>query len=118
MVVAGEPSHEAGHEARPEILEGQRRPVEKLEDVFVFLERHEGRIEVDGVRHHGPQIVFRDRTVKERRDDVVAHLREGPLPPVRPEPVPEDRHALRHVEPVVRRQGPQDRLFQVDEAVG
>ena len=117
VLAAGQPGHQPGHEARAEILEGERRPVEELEDVIARREGDQGRLE----RHRALDDFLQRRgwhvLVEERVRHRVADFLEGQFPPDRPEFRAQHRQRVGHVKPVVRRQRAEDRFLQAD-AVG
>ncbi len=55
---ADEIAHHAGHEAGAEILEGQRRPVEQLENMKAWRERNHLYRKIDRLANDLPQDVF------------------------------------------------------------
>ena len=117
VFATGEPSHQAGHEARAEVLEGERGAVEKFENVVARAERDERRVEGDGAFDHVHDRLRRDVLAEERIRHGDPDFREGELAPDLPECGVEHGQFVRHVEPVVRRQRAQDRFLEID-AVG
>ena len=84
-VVAGEPCHEAGHEACAEVLEGEGGAVEKFEDMIAGAEGYDRRVEADCAIDDFAQRVLRHIFAEEGLGDGEADFLKAHRAPARPE---------------------------------
>ena len=109
--------HEARQELHRHVLEGERRPMEQLEDEAVgrdLDERRDGRMAEAGIgiAGHAAQLITRERSADERVDDLDRDLRERPAGERGDGVGRKLRPRLGHIEPAVARQARQQHVLE------